>query len=203
MRALIILLALGTDSACSSSNPCMGVVGDTSQPIELEITYRDASGNIEAMTDGARVPLVQPPQGGKVIFASVRAKNLDTCQVIQIIGSVRDGSGAGDLIIGLDGRPLDLVAGEDGWAVPREPLQISSYANIPVCPNHASSRDIYEQEYYLTVSVRDGADRRGSKTLRVVPFCGEAEYRATCLCTCAKGYELGSVCPQDAPDAGQ
>jgi hypothetical protein len=189
--------------APAAADACSGFVGDPARPVEVEILVRDAAGAVGPVADGADVPLVQPPQGGKVIFAGVRARNLDTCGPVQILGSVRDGTAPTDRIVGLDGRPIDLVPAGDGWAESREPMQLSSYANIPVCPNHTSSRDLFGEDYQLTVSVLDSDDRRGSRSVIVRPFCAEPQHEAGCLCTCKQGYRLGEQCPGDPPpDAG-
>ena len=187
---LVILTGCG-----NGGTACPRIVGDATQPMEVRILVRDETGAVTAVSDGAEVPLVQPPQGGKVVFAGIRAPNLDTCGAVEITGSMRDGTSANDRIVGLDGRPIDLVPAADGWAESAEPDQLSSYSNIPVCPNHTSTRDLYGQDYQLTVSVRDVSDRRGSASVIVRPYCAEPQFEAECLCTCKQGYVLGSPCP--------
>lgn len=168
---------------------CSGFVGDPGQPIEVEIVILDVAGTASTVSDGARVPLIRPDQGGEVIFAGVRARNLDTCAVM-LIGSLRDGTEATDPIVGLDGRPVNLADAGDGWAEASEPMQVSSYTNIPPCPNFVSSRDIHEQPYQLTLSVRDGNQRRGSRSVMVTPYCAEPRYETDCLRICKQGYRM-------------
>jgi hypothetical protein len=99
---------------------------------------------------------------------------------------------------------VNLVASSDGWAESEEPMQLSSYTNVPVCPNAASSRDIYGELYQLTLGVLDSGNRRGSVSVMVRPFCAEPFNEAACRCICKQGYVLGDPCPVDppAPDAG-
>lgn len=185
----------GTDPAEDPiiRDSCSGFVGDQALPAEAEILVMDAAGQVAPIAGGARVPLVEPPQGGKVIFATVRARNLDSCAV-QLTGYLRDGAGEASPIVGLERRPVDFKLGDDGWAYPAEPAQLSSYANIPLCPNLASTRDIYEQPYPLTIDVVDGGGRRASAGVTVTPYCSEPAREAECLCTCGVDYTLGE-CP--------
>jgi hypothetical protein len=189
----LLVLSFILLGACGGSGDECDFVGDRGAPPEFELRVLDAAGAASAITDSARVPLILPPQGGKVIFASVRARNL-CAGVVQLRGWVRDGATSTSPIIGLEGRPVTLVAESDGWAYPGEPTEISSYANIPLCPNASSSRDIFEQPYQLSVRVTDAEQRVVEKSVMVTPFCGEAQYEAECRCTCKQGYVLGSSC---------
>lgn len=179
-------------SACAA-DACPDFVGDPALPVELEVRVLDGDGRALPGADGMRVPLLQPPQGGKVIYAGARARNLALCGA-QILASLRDGDEAGARIVGLEGRPLRLVDGGDGWAYAAEPMQASSYANLPLCPNHVSTRDIPENPYRLTVTLEDSEGREGSASLAVVPYCAEPEHAVECACTCAEDYVLGRPC---------
>lgn len=188
------LLPLLFLSACGSDEQrCTTFVGDPAAAVEVEARMLDAAGASAPITAGARVPLILPPQGGKVIFAGARARNL-CAGVVQLRGWVRDGDTASAPIVGLEARPITLVDGGDGWAYPTEPTQISSYANIPLCPNASSSRDIHEQPYLLTVRVTDADERVAETSATITPYCGEPQNQANCECTCSEGYVLGSSC---------
>src|SRR5262249_47684802 len=96
-------------------------------------------------------------------------------------------------VYGLEGRPVILAVGADGWAAPLE-QQPSSYANVAVCPNQRSSRDIDEQTYELYLKLTDAAGRSAEITVDVVPFCAEPDTFDECKCICMAGYVLGSSC---------
>jgi hypothetical protein len=166
--------------------------------MELELVSLDAAAQMSALSDGSSVPLILPPQGGKVVFVGVRARNV-CAGVMQLIASVRDK--CTNRIVGLEGRPVIYIAGADGWADPAEPTQISSYANVPLCPNFVSSRDIQDQPYELSIQVKDKTGRTSTKTLSITPFCGEPANEADCRCTCSFGYDVHEPCTTK-PDAG-
>jgi len=195
MRALV-LVAL---AACSASPPppgaCPEFIGDRDAGVEMQIIAQRADSTPEVLTDGGAVALIQPPQGGKIIAAGMRAKNLCAGSV-QIQGVLRDPPT--NRVVGLEGRPVVYTAGADGWAEPAEPMQLSGYANVAVCPNTASSRDVQDQPYELTVSAMDVLGHTASSTISVTPFCAEPAVEARCRCECTAGYVLGQTCVADA-----
>lgn len=193
MRAALVLAAALT--ACSSPDRC--AAGDPAQPLEVRVVVLGAGLVPAAASDGARVALMKPPQGGRVVYAGVEARNFDACMPANLVGAVRDM--ATHAVYGLEGRPVVLAAGGDGWAAAEE-QQPSSYANIAVCPNQRSSRDIDEERYELYLKLTDGAGRSVETTVDVVPFCAEPDNLDECKCICKTGYVLGSSC--DAPDGG-
>ena len=148
------------------------------------------------VTDGSVVPLIFPPQGGRVIFAGARVKNIDACGVT-LTGALRDLS---TMQVRVDARTVNLVATADGYAE-SDPTDISSFSNIPVCPNQWATADIFEVEYELEIVVVDRGGRSVSKKLHVTPQCAEPEREAECRCICKGGYILGEVC-MDAMDGG-
>jgi hypothetical protein len=190
------------DAGGDAPQRCSGFVGDRASPVEVEAILTEPEryddGMIAALrpvlgTQGARVPLIQAPQGGKHVFAGVRVRNLDTCPV-RLVGTLRDTSG----FIRFESRPVDMLAGDEGWAYAADPAQIGSYANIPVCPNVWSDRDIHEQPYELELRVSDAENRNGLVTLSVVPFCGEPAHEGDCRCSCEVDAVLGCACGADA-----
>jgi hypothetical protein len=209
--AIVVLIAAcggggegQTPDAAAAS--CSGFVGDPARAVEVESIFTEPDGYVETPggeevllapvpgTNGMRVPLIQAPQGGKHIFAGVRARNLDTCAVF-LLGEVRDPESN---FVKFEGRAVDLLDGGDGWAYPARRDQIGYYANINVCPNRWSSRDVFEQSYRVTLEVRDRAGRTGEVALDVTPFCGaEPQHEADCRCSCRKDAVLGE-CPADA-----
>jgi hypothetical protein len=171
-------------------------IGDPSQPIEMMIVDRTVNGSIEITQD--RVPLILPPQGGKVIFVGVRATNLDGCPII-ITASLSDI--CDQSIIQLDMRPVTLEATGDGWGEPKQPAEIINYSNLPACPAAAATRNIQGEPYALTVQIQDKTGRTAAKSLQVTPFCAQSEIYNDCLCECTKGAVLGATCPANF-DAG-
>ena len=182
-----------------TSSSCSQFVGDPQAPPRIDLVYRTADGRVAPLTEGAMLPLTTPPQGGKMIFPGVVAHNMDTCAV-EIVGAVRDE--CTNRVIGLEGRPVNLYLydGQDG-GTPAAPEQLSNFANVPLCPNGASSRNVNGEPYRLEVRVTDRAGRTASAMAHVVPTCAEPDRLLECLCTCRKGYRLGETCTT-LPDAG-
>jgi hypothetical protein len=195
MRRLAVLLA-----ACNGdpvNTVCSGFVGDPSLAAEIELLTLSPEGQAVAVTEGGRVALIEAPQGGKHVFAGFRARNLDTCP-ISITGQLRDPA-TGQ--VRFEGRPVSFVDGDDGWAYPRQRDAISSYANIPVCPNGWSTMDIFDQPYELVLTARDRDGRTVTRTAVVTPSCAQPTLEANCRCTCAQGYDMDVPCPAPG-DAG-
>jgi hypothetical protein len=202
MRPAVLMAAapaaLAVLAACGSGPPaCARFVGDPGRDIELQVVVLGADGTTTAIGGGARVPLVKPPQGGRVLFVGVRARNLDICSV-EIVGALRDP--ATQAVLGLEGRPVALTVASDGWAEASATGQPSSYANVAVCPNFRSARDIDEEPYELLLQLTDTSHRMGQASLTVTPFCAEPDSAVECQCICKKGYVLGSPCLP--PDGG-
>jgi len=154
------------------------------------------------LVDGGEVSLILPPQGGKVFLVGVRARNLDVCNV-RLASAIRDHCTG--RIVGRDGRPIFMVKGADGWAVPRQPHELSDYANVPACPSFGTERDVDGEPYDLELSLIDGRGREILINSTVVPVCAEPGVAGQCECECDKDYRLGAACEPDAlpkPPAG-
>jgi hypothetical protein len=198
--AFLLVLLL---SGCPKDNPqtgCSGFVGSTSAGPEVEVVVRGVDGTVEAPAPNGDVPMIFPPQGGRIILIGVRAKNMDTCGA-QLTGALRDPCTG--RVLGLEGRPVDLILDEngDGWASPATPMQLNNFANVAVCPNNVSSRNLEDEPYKVEVSLTDREGRTAASSLPVVPRCAEPENEADCRCICGEGYVLGTPCG-DTPDAG-
>jgi len=195
--ALAALLVCGCPK---DDDPCqLGFIGDRSAAPELEVIVLDPDGTVRAIADGAGAPLIEPPQGGRVIFAGVRARNVDACAAT-LTGALRDSTSNHVMV---DTRTINLVA-QSGGTGGSTPDEASTFANVPVCPNQWSQRDVFGQDYTLEITLIDRQQRRVTKNLRVQPMCAEPGGKLTeCLCICKKGYVLGEPCtPDGGVDAG-
>lgn len=177
-----------TDDADGGYACALGFLGDESKPVEMTLIVRGVDGTSMTIDDGATVPLVTPPQGGKVIFIGVRATNLTPCAVA-LTGALRDPISQQ---VRVDGRALNLTPQPDGWGASAD-SNISTFANIPTCPNQWASQDLYNQTFVLEVSIKDPDGRTAKKTIQVTPQC--AEIGTGCECSCKQGYILGQACP--------
>jgi hypothetical protein len=107
----------------------------------------------------------------------------------------------------LDSRTVNLKPTGDGWGQ-SDPTDISTFANIPVCPNEWSMTNLFGTKYGLEVTLTERSGRTESRNLMVVPACAEPAHAADCLCICQGGYVLGEKCAAgdagtgDAGDAG-
>lgn len=123
-----------------------------------------------------------------MILVGVRAENIDPCGV-ELVGSIRDPV---TKQVRLDHRTTNLRS--TGAVAESVPEDMSSYANIPACPNQWASSDVDGHLFELTVTVTDRAGRTAEKTLSAQPYCSEPENEAECLCICQQGYVLGQMC---------
>jgi hypothetical protein len=160
----------------------------------MQVIARGADGVSTPIEDGSPVALIFPPQGGRVIFAGVRATNIDACGAT-LTGVLRDPQ---NNKICIDFRTVNLEPSADGWGGSVD-SDISTFANIPVCPNQWSSKDAFAGEYELEVIVKDRDDRGLKKMVHVKPACAEPENESQCLCICKQGYVLGESCDGPPP----
>lgn len=173
--------------------PCAGgVVGDEALPPELKVLTLGPGIERRVIEEGAGVALVLPPQGGRIVLAGVRARNLAPCGV-SLTGFIRDGTSGQ---VRLDGRTVNLRLAEDGW-LESDGTDLAAFANVPVCPNEWASIDISGGRFELTVEVQDRDGRVGRRSIQVVPSCNEVETPAQCACSCRTGYKLGQPCPMN------
>jgi hypothetical protein len=137
---------------------------------------------------GDAVPLVAPPQGGDVTYASARVRNLNSCDVT-FRGRLSDPVTNDEL--GFESRSANLVVGSDGWG--RVPLPVTSYfTNIPLCPDN-NGFDLQGRAATLTVTVEDKHGLTASASQPVVPTCDAQDpaARSLCLCNCSALKDMG------------
>jgi hypothetical protein len=190
-----------TPDADVDAGPCF--FGDPNKEPELELRALRADGTDVPLVDGNDLAVIFPPQGGRVTFVGVRARNLDGCG-IQLTGALRDPV---TKQVRLDGRTLNLRREEDGWGTTGRGAEtdlassdaIGDYSNIPLCPNQWADRDVFDQTFELEVVVVDSRKKSVSKKINVIPRCAEpGEKETACRCLCKKGYVLGESCGEDA-----
>ena len=208
MRARILLLFPLLGAVCDPPQPDAGprvecFVGERGAAPEMELAYRTVDGDVAVLADGGEVPLILPPQGGKVILVGFRARNVDLCD-LAVRASVHDTCTATDgndgRVVGLEGRPVTLIEGDDGWGVPEDPHTLNNWANIPLCPNNAFTRDIDGQPYLLRVRmIERSSGRATTSSATITPVCAEPEALAECDCTCDADYFLGAACGDAGP----
>jgi hypothetical protein len=183
----------GTSSSSTGGFTCaLKDSGDPTKDIELELTVRGIDDNSTLLKDGDTVPLITPPQGGRVVFIGVRARNLSPCGVV-LSGVVGDPSSKK---IMLDERTVNLRTGADGWATSID-SNIASFANVAVCPNEWSDADLFDSPYDLSLTLTDKKGRTATKKVSATPKCAETDptLDKECHCICKHGYVLGQTCP--------
>ena len=180
----------GGGGAGASGPACaLEFFGEPGAQPTLELLTIDAAFEGSALVDGGGIELVFPPQGGRVVFAGVRVQNFDACRV-QLTGSLRDT--ASNKIV-FDSRTVNLVPRDGGAWVGSVDDDISTFANIPVCPNQWASVDGFGVPMQLELELRARDGTVLEKVIDVVPFCAAGDDE--CLCQCKEGYVLGEVCP--------
>ncbi len=202
LTLLVLVASCGGDEPATDmmpSTPLDCFIGDRGAAPELQLVYRTVDGQMAPFVDGADIPLILPPQGGKVFLIGVRARNVDGCG-LRISASMRDACTG--RILGRDGRPIFLTADAEGWGIPRQPRELSDYANVPACPSFAALRDVDNEPYQVELSITDRDGRTAAVTTTVVPVCAEAQFFDQCTCECDADYILGGGCalPPDGDD---
>lgn len=182
--------------------PCSPVIGDLSQPIEVVPLTVVRHTNQEAeLHDGDDLPLIPPFQGGFILLLGGKVRNLDGCNA-QVTASLRDPTSG--QVVGLEQRPSALLIGDDGWGHPWGTLEYT-LANVAVCPNFASTRDVQDQPWQVEVRYETPDGRSATVTRAVTPRCEPGDVDCVCMCDAdfTGGCELvdGGPLP-DLTDAG-
>jgi hypothetical protein len=204
-RGAIILATCGA-LGCSDPSPpsvdtndaggvgCqLAFLGSASKAPELEVLVLGTDGVSTPLVDGGTVPLVTPPQGGRVVFLGVRATNMDPCAV-KLTGAIRDPA---TKQVRIDGRTINLAPVGDGYGVSVD-SDIATFANVPVCPNEWASTDAYDHSFEVELTLVDRGGREATSSALVTPKCAEPQNAAECACICKQGYILGESCYADA-----
>jgi hypothetical protein len=172
----------------AGAKPCP--IGDLTAPAELEIVHLDGGNTVIQTQAMAQVPLLPPPQGGWIVLVGARARNLDGCNATLTTVLI---DGCDQQIIKVDKRPTRLEPGGDGWGT----STVTTFGNLPVCPQLTAKRDLHDVPYNVQVVVEDPGGHKASATLAVVPVCPPGD--ALCTCQCDRDYVIGSSCNPPPP----
>ncbi len=155
-------------------------------------TYGLEGANLKSvpLTEKGSLSVLLPPQGGRVVFIGVKGvNNMNPCG-IKITGGVRDTKSQ---LVQIDSRQFNLLPGPDGLGM-SDDKDIFTFSNVTLCPNNWSERDLFDEEYGLTLILEDRAGRKVTRFLDVRLECNEPTQAAECRCICRKGYRLGDSC---------
>lgn len=165
----------------AADGPTCGVVGDATRPAEIQLIYRTETGAMPVVDQGT-LPLVDPPQGGKVLLVGLRVRNVDLCDAtIQI--AIKDPADA--RVIGYERRSITWRIAPDGFAEPSEPTYFYDYANVPVCPNGNLSKNVDGNPWLLEARLYEAETIAAQATVTITPTCDAAPDPDLCRCECA------------------
>lgn len=188
----------GTGGSGGEGPSCtVGFLGDQAQSPELEVFFYGADEADHPVADGAVLDMIEPPQGGRVIYVGARARNVDGCSVL-LTATLRDPT---TNQIRFDTRTANLQDEGDGWGSV-QPGVLAAYSNIPACQNSWSAQTLYEDGYLLEVKLEDSGGRVAEASFDVRAQCTElSQARPSgpdvldeCLCICREGYQIGDTC---------
>jgi hypothetical protein len=173
--------------------------GDKEAAPEMIIVHKTFSGTIAVTLAEGPVPMIEPPQGGRVMFIAARARNMNGCP-IKLTTAFRDQCNG--RVMGLEARDIILKPNAEGWLEPEFPEELANYSNLAACPKANADRNINNEPYRLEVRLEDRYGRVAEATLENIrPYCAEAAIETECKCLCRAKYVLGE-CPGEGPDAG-
>jgi hypothetical protein len=178
--------ALGAVLGCALLIGCTSDPKVPQPPAEIQIVHQDANNMVIETQPMMQVPLIPPPQGGWIVLLGVRAKNIDSANATLTTALV---DSCDSQIIQIDKRPTKLEMGADGWAV----SSLTTFGNLPVCPQLTATRDLHDVPYLVKVSVEDTAGQKATAEVTVVPTCPTEASR--CTCECDRDYVVGAECP--------
>jgi len=150
---------------------------------------------LRPIRDGDTVQLLQPVQGGYVLYVGALGRHWSTTTT-SLLGELRRSQAP-------DGTPLAEPGGvmySDERSVKVEPfVSLSStqrsmpdpneVANIPGCPNPLDV-DVVDNPLFLVLTYKDATGRSVQAVRSVVPRCtqSDAMERSNCICQCLAGY---------------
>ena len=165
--------------ARQDAGPCVqSVVGNASAAIELE-PFAIVGGQPKVLHAGDPIPLLVPGQGGYIVYAGARARNLLACDAF-ITAQLLDPD-TGQAATGLSGRSVSFVDSPDGYYQARGDDLESESPNIPACPDQLGL-GVAGRTLVLQISVQDSAGKIGKVSIKVVPQCPPGDPHCACVC---------------------
>lgn len=148
------------------------------------------------LTDGDRVSIEPPLQGGYVLYLGVRARNVHglTTRIdaaVVDVGSPR--------VIAIEQRPVRLLDDGTGWAAPES--QYQDLGNVPVCSTVTGATDFDQTTWRLQVHLTDGDGRTADTAVLINPTCDPLDSFG-CECACDSERPGDGSCAVDPVDGG-
>jgi hypothetical protein len=179
-----------------ASPPVACVIGDVTQPIELELGYLNpTTAELVPLSNMMPLPITSSAQGGFTMRVGVRARNVG-CNLQSATIAMFDTCPGTKLIKVETVFPILLMKSADGWGVP---LNLGSYFQLHAGPYTGLTRHLDDVPYEIRLAIEDGG-RTAQASLHVVPYCADSDdaTRALCECQCNKDYVLGGACPPES-----
>jgi hypothetical protein len=182
MRTFLVLAILFAWAGCG---------GGSMSALQVSATEYDPTALTQApIADGASIALVQPPQGGYVVFVGTRVQGSGAATV-QLHAQLADTDGT---VVAEDVRTVSLMASaEDPNTFVPDLRSYVNVANIAVCPAQTTV-DRSGHAFSLELDVTDhSTGSTGSTTVGVSTVCEQSDpsQLKLCQCVCAAGYYLG------------
>lgn len=197
-RLVALLLGLGL-AACGDDDAAPCRIGDVAADPQLELIYRAADGTMAPLLDGAALPLITPPQGGKIVLVGLRVRDAELCGAT-VQAALRDP--CSNRVLGIERRPVAWRFTDDGWAEPAQPQELSDFVNLALCPSAAAGDDLDGHPYQLELRFYETPDGGFIERIVEVTLRCDADLDPDgCKCECDADYQLGGACPVD-PDGG-
>jgi hypothetical protein len=176
--------------------PVECVIGDITQPIELELGYRDPKmGSFVPITEMMPVPIVMGATGGFLMKFGVRARNVDC--LLELATIALFDTCPGNELLEVESYGAMVLMESDGWGIPRAE---NYYMRVLAYPqSNYLQRDMHDVPYEIRLAIKDSG-RTAEMSLHVVPYCADTdeEARALCECQCNRDYVLGGACPPES-----
>lgn len=202
LLAPFLVVSVMLSAGCTACTP------PTLPPIEV-VPARLEEGKLIPLADGDPVDLVRPIQGGHVLFIGALVHNPSDGDGT-VLGELRQTNSDGSVgpVIVYDERttahealPAGTPApqGQAGWR--QVTPDISSVANIPVCPNFLDY-DLVDATVFLRIRFKDSKGREGFADRKVKTRCIQTDpmERSGCRCECTAKYTIDRCTVR--PDGG-